>query len=145
MKRVLLGLGSNLGNRVKNLKSALRSLENYGKVTQTSFMYETDPCYVTEQPSFLNMVAEFRTESSPYDLLAQLKTIETNLGRVPTVPKGPRVIDIDILTYEKSKISSENLTIPHAALKERDFVIKPILDINPYLEIDGQKIQVISK
>lgn len=144
MKKVLLGLGSNLGNRVNNLKTAIKELEKYGRVGLTSFMYETDPCYVTEQPSFLNMAVELTTNSSPQDLLAQLKTIEKNLGRVQTIPKGPRVIDIDILTYENSKIVTDILTIPHASMKERDFVIKPLMDINPFLEIDGQRIQVNS-
>jgi len=138
--RVLLGLGSNIGDRLQFLKNALNGLNKLGTLGKTSHIYQTDPCIVTNQPEFLNMAAELHTDLSPDALLSQVKSIERALGSPRVVDKGPREIDIDILTYEDFSLNQAQLTIPHAALHDRDFVLVPLKDIDPSLKVKGKSL-----
>jgi len=133
---VYIGLGSNLGDRVKNISQAIKILEakKYATVIGTSFLYQTPPALVTDQPMFLNAVCKIKTTLSPQDLLKALKEIENELGRTPTIRYGPRVIDLDILFYDDIELKTEELQIPHPALHLRHFVLKPLCDITKYLE-----------
>ena len=138
MAVVYLGLGSNLGNRKKNIQSALKCLNQNGvAVKKISTIIETKPVGgPATQGKFLNAALEVQTTLTPEALRATLKTIEDKLGRVRTVKNGPRTIDIDILLYGARAIKTKNLTIPHPRMLKRSFVIKPLREIAP---------QVVSK
>ena len=134
MSVIYIALGTNLGNRHKNLRSAIESLAPDVHVTRESTIYETPPWGFTEQPAFLNMVIEAETNLEPRALLLYLKKRENELGRVKNFRNGPRQIDLDILFYDKYMMDEENLIIPHPRLHERAFVLVPLVDIAPELE-----------
>lgn len=129
MATVFLGLGTNLGNRPANLKSAVDALSTVGEVHALSRVYETAPLYVTDQPAFLNMAVRIETIMAPQDLLRALKRLESELGRVASVRYGPRLIDLDILFYDDCVVDSGSLTIPHPRLHERRFALAPLAEI----------------
>ena len=126
-----LSLGSNLGDRAANLQCAVHDLGVLGRVTKTSSLYETEPVEFTAQPWFLNCVVELETLCEPLELLAGILAIERSLGRVrdASLPKGPRILDIDILLYGESVIELPELTIPHPAMHLRRFVLEPLAEI----------------
>ena len=133
MRNVYLALGSNLGNRIGNLRDALHRLAPYLQLTRLSRVYETAPWGVAEQPRFLNLALAGETALTPHELLRALKTIERDMGRVETVRYGPRVIDLDILFYDNWVVQTNDLEIPHPRLAERRFVLVPLNDIAPTL------------
>lgn len=126
---VYLALGTNLGDRLANLQSALASLPPDVKPVRVSPIYETPPWGYTDQPAFLNLVLSAETHLAPRPLLSYLKQIETALGRVPTFRYGPRHIDLDILFYDDLILNETDLVIPHPRLHERAFVLVPLADI----------------
>jgi 2-amino-4-hydroxy-6-hydroxymethyldihydropteridine diphosphokinase len=128
---VCLGMGSNLGDRDANLRAALRALATYVQITLVSPVYETLPLIIEAQPLFHNIACIGATRLAPLDLLHALKRIETDLGRVPGPRYGPRVIDIDILFFDDLIMATPELTIPHAAMRERAFVLVPLAEIAP--------------
>ncbi|MBM3119424.1 MAG: 2-amino-4-hydroxy-6-hydroxymethyldihydropteridine diphosphokinase [Chloroflexi bacterium] len=138
-----LGLGSNLGDRKQNLARALELLSRQVVVEKLSSIYQTEPVGYRDQPLFLNAVCLISTELSPDKLLRLAKEIEVELGRVPSFPNAPRTIDIDILFYGDSVFSTEELTIPHARLTERAFVLVPLAEIAPDLvhPVNGKRIK----
>ena len=135
MPHVYLGLGSNLGNRSQNISNAHRELLLSGsfELLKVSTVEETAPVDYLEQPFFLNQVILVNTNIRPLKLLKTVKKIEKKLGRVKTIPKGPRIIDIDILLYGDYILNSGTLTIPHPEIKNRDFVLKHLIEITPDL------------
>ncbi len=144
MKKVYLGLGSNLGDRAAMLRAAVTSLESPGlHVLRSSPVYETEPMDVPGQQWFLNQVIEAETELFPAQLLQRTGKIETRLGRKRVVPKGPRSIDIDILLFGSTIMNTPALTIPHARFRERRFVLAPLSDLAPELRdpVTRQTIQ----
>jgi len=130
---IFLALGTNLGNRVENLRSALEALTKGVDILAVSPVYETPPWGYTDQPAFLNMVLQAQTHLSPEDLLLELKRLEVELGRQPNFRYGPRLIDLDILFYGDRVVSLDNLAIPHPRLHERAFVLVPLADLAPDL------------
>jgi len=127
---VFLSLGSNLGDRENNLKKAIQLMKESGiKILKESSVYETEPMYYKEQSKFLNQVIKIETELSPLEFLDLINKIEKKLKRKRLIPKGPRTIDIDIILWEDKIINDEKLKIPHPLVLERDFVIKPLLEI----------------
>jgi 2-amino-4-hydroxy-6-hydroxymethyldihydropteridine diphosphokinase len=130
--RAFLGLGGNLGDRAQNLREALRRIGEHARVVAVSSLYET-PALVPEGeppgPDFLNAACEIETELSPADLLAAVKEIERALGRRPSKRWAARPIDIDILLFGDEIIETAELTVPHAAMHERDFVLVPLAEI----------------
>ena len=128
---VYLALGSNMGNRLSNLKAAILNLTPQMTVKQKSSVYETPPWGFTEQDAFLNQVVKVTTYLEPEALLRHLKRMETALGRVPNFQNGPRVIDIDILFFDKMIINTPPLVVPHPRLHERAFVLVPLAEIEP--------------
>jgi len=134
LKLVYLSLGSNLGNRLDRIRGALAELDSRGiKVRHVSSFYKTQPVDFLPQPWFLNCAAEAETALMPMQLLRAVKAVERAIGRRPGVEKGPRVIDIDILLYENVVVRSPTLTIPHARLQERRFVLVPLEELAPEL------------
>lgn len=130
---MFLGLGSNLGEREANIREALARLEALPEtsVTRVSRLVETEPWGVTDQPPFINGAAELRTELEPEALLKAVKEIEREVGRVPTVRWGPRIIDLDMLLYGSRKIHLPHLKLPHPHILERAFVLDPLTEIAP--------------
>jgi 2-amino-4-hydroxy-6-hydroxymethyldihydropteridine diphosphokinase len=134
MKTVYLGLGSNVGDRERNLATALAQLAGPAlRVLRVSSTYETEPVDYTDQRWFLNLVVEAETDLFPMQLLARIVKVERALGRVRTVPKGPRTLDIDILLYGRAVVRSARLEIPHPRMGERRFVLAPLAELAPAL------------
>lgn len=133
MPTVYLALGANLGDRLANLRAVLAVLPPNVELLAQSPIYETPPWGVTDQPAFLNMVVRGQTQLPPHELLKQLKSLETTLGRIPGIRYGPRLIDIDILFYDDLLLDTPELTIPHPRLHERAFVLVPLADLEPAL------------
>ncbi len=131
---VYLGIGTNLGNKRKNIREAIRLLRREMKVTKVSSFYKTKPVGYLNQPDFLNAVVEAKTNLTPLQLLKQVKVIEKTMGRVKSVHWGPRLIDIDILLYEGRKVNSSKLIIPPPQISKRGFVLKPLQEIAPALD-----------
>jgi len=130
---IYLALGTNLGDRPANLRAAIAALAPQARVQAESRIYETPPWGFLDQPAFLNMALCAETDLPPAELLAFLKQLESDLGRVPTFRNGPRLIDIDILFYDDLILNTPPLVIPHPRLHERDFVLVPLADIAPDL------------
>ncbi|MCX6255599.1 MAG: 2-amino-4-hydroxy-6-hydroxymethyldihydropteridine diphosphokinase [Bacteroidia bacterium] len=133
MKRVFLGIGTNLGNRGNNLKEAVaRIAENIGPVVKSSSVYETEPWGFRARDEFLNMVVMVETKLTPSGLLGRILMIEMLLGRARGEKQyTSRVIDIDILLYEDLIIDEKSLKIPHPLMHERKFVLVPLCEIKP--------------
>ena len=132
MTIIYLSLGSNIGNRRKNLEKALIELEkNNINIIKISSVYETEPVG-PKQRNFYNIAGKFSTNLLPDELLKQLKQIEKTLGRIKTFRWGPRVIDIDILFYGAQIIKTKNLIIPHKEIANRAFVLVPMKEIAPH-------------
>jgi 2-amino-4-hydroxy-6-hydroxymethyldihydropteridine diphosphokinase len=143
-KTVYLSLGSNIGDRARNLQAALDRLAAPDlRVMRTSPAYETEPVEYTAQRWFLNLVVEAGTELLPMQLLLRIGRVERALGRVRTVPKGPRTIDIDILFYGRAIVRSARLEIPHPRMAGRRFVLAPLADLAPDLRhpVTGKTIR----
>jgi 2-amino-4-hydroxy-6-hydroxymethyldihydropteridine diphosphokinase len=131
-EKVYVSLGSNLGDRAKNMQQALMALRQEGiAVTKISSVYETEPVDYLDQPWFLNMAVEGETELAPAALLETLRGIETQMGSKKLVAKGPRLIDIDILLYSSEIIDTPELQIPHPRMHLRRFVLQPLAEIAP--------------
>ena len=139
-----LGVGTNLGDRMGNIRGALRKLADLPtmEVTHVSSVYETAPVGITDQPDFLNLVAAVRTSLTPPALLGALLNIENQMGRVRTERWGPRVIDLDLLLYGSERVSLPELTVPHPRLHERAFVVIPLAEIAPNLALPGDEKEV---
>jgi BirA family biotin operon repressor/biotin-[acetyl-CoA-carboxylase] ligase len=142
MHKVLLGLGSNLGDRECNLTESIKNISNLENtsVIQYSNIYETPPVGYVEQEDFLNMVIEIETLLEPTVLLSNLLRIEMLLNRERTIRWGPRTIDLDILTYGNEIINLPNLTVPHPRMFQRAFVLKPLRDIYKREMLYGQNV-----
>ncbi len=125
-----LSLGSNVGRRSANLARARRLLETAGlAVVKASSVYETEPVDLPGQPPFLNQVLEVRSEIDPSEMLRLAESVETALKRVPTVAKGPRTIDVDILLAGDAIVKTADLVVPHPRLHLRNFVLVPLAEI----------------
>ncbi|CAN8102881.1 unnamed protein product [Discula destructiva] len=127
-----IALGSNLGDRIAEIERACREMDARGiKVTRTSSLWETEPMYYADQDRFVNGVCEIATTLEPLELLDQLQDIENLMGRRKVVDKGPRNIDLDILIFEDQVVKHERLNIPHVAIPEREFVLRPLAELIP--------------
>lgn len=130
--KYFLCLGSNLGDRAKNLERAIVLLEEAGvKIVRRSSLYETQPVDLASQPWFYNQVVEAESDLSAHDLLGVIKNIEKRIGRKVLRPRGPRLIDVDILLAEENVVQTEELIIPHPRLDKRNFVLIPLSEISP--------------
>lgn len=128
-----IALGTNLGERLSNLRVALQSMLPEITVLAESHVYETPPWGYEDQPAFLNMVVKAETDLEPESLLEHLKQLEARLGRAQSFRWGPRLIDLDILFYNDLVIDTPPLIIPHPHLHERAFVMVPLADVAPNL------------
>ena len=126
---VYLSLGSNLGDRDRNLRDAIRALEGVGRVQAVSSFYETEPVDFADQAWFLNCAVAIESCLSPGRMMAELLCLERKLGRERTHSKGPRTIDIDILLFGERIVDGPDLKVPHPAMHRRRFVLAPLADI----------------
>ena len=139
-------LGTNLGDRKKNLSTARNAIEvSVGTILKVSSIYETAAWGKTDQPDFLNQALEVQTALSAEDVLVEILKIERAMGRRREQPWGERVIDIDILLFERKMISSSTLTIPHPQLQNRRFALEPLAEIasdvtHPLLQLTIQEM-----
>ena len=133
MTDAVIGVGSNLGDRMNNINRAVKALSLLPetKIADFSKVYETEPVGETDQPKFLNAVVKISTELSPMTILGGCLGIEAALGRERKLKDGPRIIDLDLLLFEGVKLDNRDLTLPHPRILQRAFVMVPLLDIYP--------------
>ena len=129
--RAYLSLGSNLGDRELQLRTAMERLARHGNLVLVSSVYETEPVEFTKQAWFLNCAVAFETAAAPVELLDTVLSIEREMGRRRTQDKGPRTIDIDILLFDELVVNEKGLTIPHPGMAKRRFVLEPLAEIAP--------------
>jgi 2-amino-4-hydroxy-6-hydroxymethyldihydropteridine diphosphokinase len=134
---VYIALGTNLGDRLKILQAAIAHFPPRVLPLASSPVYQTAPWGFSDQPDYLNQVIKAETNLDPLDLLRYLKELEIQLGRTPTFRYGPRIIDMDILFYDDLVLETPELVIPHPRMPERDFVLIPLLDLDPDLVHPG--------
>jgi len=141
---IYLGLGGNLGNSPATFEQALKLIGEFAQVTKVSKLYKSKPYGFADQPDFYNAAAQLASELPPLDLLAQLQEVEKKLGKKVVRKNGPRVIDLDLLLYGEEVIDLPEFTLPHPGILNRDFVLKPLTDLNPMLTHpawNGQSLQ----
>jgi len=141
---IYLGLGGNLGNPPATFEQALKLIGEFAQVTKVSKLYKSKPYGFADQPDFYNAAAQLASELPPLDLLAQLQEVEKKLGKKVVRENGPRVIDLDLLLYGEEVIDLPEFTLPHPGILNRDFVLKPLTDLNPMLTHpawNGQSLQ----
>ncbi len=136
MATVYIGLGSNIGDRERNIVNAITRIDACKEICikNKSGFYNTKPIGGPPQPDYVNCVIELETEIEPQRMLGEFKEIELELGRRPGVRWGPRIIDIDILLYGNRIINDHNIKIPHERMHERTFVLEPLCEISPDFE-----------
>ena len=146
---VFLSLGSNLGNRKQHIEDAIYFLKYIINDIKASSLYETVPLYIEDQPKFLNMVISGLTYLKPEKLLESTQDIENKIGRKVKgrIKNGPRIIDIDILLLNNLILSTKRLIIPHPGIKNRLFVLIPLLEIEPDLKdpVTGKPFSIFRK
>lgn len=142
MALAYLSLGTNLGDRDHYLELARQEIQRSFPQTRFSRVYETEPVDYTDQPWFLNQVAEVQTELPPDSLLEWAQSLEKKMGRQRDIPKGPRTLDVDILLYGDEVLTGSNLTLPHPSLLERRHVLVPLAELVPEKMIPPHRISV---
>jgi len=141
---VYLSLGTNVGDRRKNLRDAIAALGNAGvRVTRISSTYETEPVDYVDQPWFLNCAVEVETELGAVELLHGLREIETQMGSRKLVAKGPRLIDMDVLLYGETVIDTPELQVPHPRMHLRRFVLEPLAEIAPNVQHPISRLPIL--
>ena len=147
---IYLSLGSNLGDRAANLEGAMDALGERGvSVLRRSALYETEPVDFLAQPWFLNCVVEAETILPPANLLEVLQEVERGMGSLKLIPKGPRLIDLDILLYDARVVSSPGVEIPHPRMAGRRFVLVPLAElapalVHPVLQVSIEKLLALT-
>ena len=135
----VIALGSNLGNSIYNLSCAIKELRKFGYISKIADVYISEPYGYKYQDNFYNTAVLLKTNKQPLELINIISQIEKKLKKNKRIINGPRNIDIDIIFYGKNKYFFSNLIIPHPRAKDRDFVLLPILDINPFIQHPTEK------
>lgn len=132
MSIAFVGIGTNMGDRLSNIKKAIEALNLLPntKIESVSNIYETGPWGFKEQDNFLNGVIKLNTKLSPTALLGGLLGIEAAMGRVRRIKNGPRILDLDLLIYDNVTLNTPELILPHPFILEREFVLKPLVELN---------------
>jgi 2-amino-4-hydroxy-6-hydroxymethyldihydropteridine diphosphokinase len=141
--RAYISLGSNLGDSLLTLRQAAAALGGLGTVVAASRVYETDPVGLREQPAFLNAVVELDTTLQPLPLLDALLAIEADSRRERGVRFGPRTLDLDLIWYEGRRLESDRLTLPHPRAHGREFVLRPLADVAPGIDLHGETVAAL--
>ena len=141
VRQAYVGFGANLGDPASTLQAAAAELgRTAGTVIAGSHIYRSRPIGLTDQPDFQNAVARVSTALAPEALLDELLSLEARFGRVREVRFGPRTLDLDLLWYEGVVRDDERLTLPHPRAHEREFVLRPLAELDPDLEIRGTSV-----
>ncbi len=142
----LIGIGTNLGDKIANIDTALRLLSDDGavRVVARSKLYQSPPWGVLDQDWFVNIAAAVTTDLEPHALLARCLAVEDAMGRVRGQKWGPRLVDVDVLTYRGQTIDTPDLKVPHPYIEMRSFVVLPLLDIAPAERVRGRSIAEIA-
>ena len=138
----VIALGSNLGNSIYNLGCAIKELRKFGYISKIADVYISEPYGYKYQDNFYNTAVLLKTNKQPLELINIISQIEKKLKKNKRIINGPRNIDIDIIFYGKNKYFFSNLIIPHPRAKDRDFVLLPILDINPFIQHPTEKTSI---
>ena len=128
---IYLGLGANLGDPLATFNKSLSSIQKYAKLVSCSKLYRSAPFGFLDQPPFHNAAVRMSTDLSPLNLLKKLQETEKSLGKKVIRENGPRIIDLDLLLYDEITMKQDELTLPHPRILDRDFVLRPLLDLNP--------------
>jgi 2-amino-4-hydroxy-6-hydroxymethyldihydropteridine diphosphokinase len=137
---VFVGIGSNLDEPVKQVEEALLELDRlpHTRMVKRSSLYRTAPVGHADQPDFINAVAQLETGLSADRLLSELQEVEASHGRTRSFPNAPRTLDLDLLLFEQFELKTDRLTVPHARMHERAFVLKPLLEVFEQASIPGK-------
>jgi 2-amino-4-hydroxy-6-hydroxymethyldihydropteridine diphosphokinase len=135
-----IGLGSNLGDSQQILAEAVVKLARLGDI-KVSKLYQSPPMGPQDQPNYFNAVVQLSTDLAPLALLDQLQRFEQEAGRVRLRHWGERTLDLDLLLFGDQQIQNDRLTVPHVGVLEREFVLLPLLDLDPFLQVKGQILQ----
>ena len=130
---VYLGLGGNLGDPPATFRKAIGQTSDFAQIIGVSKLYRSKPYGFSDQPDFYNAAARISTDLTPIDLLARLQEVEQKLGKKVIRENGPRVIDLDLLLYGDETLNLPDLQLPHPGILQRDFVLRPLHDLNPSL------------
>jgi 2-amino-4-hydroxy-6-hydroxymethyldihydropteridine diphosphokinase len=130
---VYLGLGGNLGDPPATFRKAIGEISDFAQIIGVSKLYRSKPYGFSDQPDFYNAAARITTDLDPLDLLARLQEIEQKLGKKVVRENGPRIIDLDLLLYGDKTLDLPELQLPHPGILQRDFVLRPLHDLNPAL------------
>ncbi|MCH8978743.1 MAG: 2-amino-4-hydroxy-6-hydroxymethyldihydropteridine diphosphokinase [Armatimonadetes bacterium] len=150
MTPIAIAFGSNLGDRTRHIVAALERLENLMRIDRVSGIYETEPMYVHDQPSFLNGVVIGSTALGPLTLVTKLKEVEKDVGRLKRIKNGPREIDLDLVLFGALVLRSKTQTpvqVPHPRMAERRFVLEPLAEVAPDANVpkSGVVAQLLAK
>jgi 2-amino-4-hydroxy-6-hydroxymethyldihydropteridine diphosphokinase len=144
VRQAYVGFGANLGDPASTLRAAAVELGRSGvTVTAGSHIYRSRPIGLADQPDFQNAVARVSTQLSPDALLDELMAVEARFGRVRTIRNGPRTLDLDLLWYEGERRDDARLTLPHPRAHEREFVLRPLAELAPGLELRGETVEAL--
>ena len=130
---IYLGLGGNLGDPPATFRKAIAQISGFAQIIEVSKLYRSKPYGFSDQPDFYNAAARISTDLNPIDLLARLQDVEQKLGKKVVRENGPRIIDLDLLLYGDDTLDLPNLQLPHPGILLRDFVLRPLHDLNPAL------------
>lgn len=143
MRKALIGIGSNIGDRKSHIDTAVDALSHIPtvKVIRMSSLYETTPWGYVNQENFYNAVIEVQTSLSPNALLGVCLGIEAGVGRIREIKNGPRILDLDLLLFEGEELTTAELTLPHPRMFERDFVLIPLKELYPSMKVYKYNLQ----
>ena len=137
-----IALGTNVGNYKNNFSAAINELDKIGKISKIANIYKSKPYGYLNQNYFYNSVLELKSKMMPIQLMKSIHLIEKKLKKNKRIVNGPRKIDLDIIFWGKKKFRNQNLNIPHPRAKERDFVLLPLIDLNPFFRDPETKLSI---
>ncbi len=140
--KIILSLGSNIGDKKSNLKTAINQINQFSTIKKISSIYESDPILFKDQDNFFNLVLEIDYKKTVIELLETTKDVESRMGRKKTVKYGPRIIDIDIVFFNNQIVNSKDLVIPHYDWSNRVFVVKPLCELYKEFSMQDYKLDV---
>jgi len=140
--KIILSLGSNIGDRKSNLETAINQINKFSAIKKISSIYESEPILLKDQDNFYNLVLEIDYKKSVIELLQSTKDVERRMGRKKTVKYGPRIIDIDIVFFNNQIVNSKDLVVPHYDWSNRVFVVKPLSELFKEFNMQDYKLDV---
>ena len=140
--KIILSLGSNIGDKKSNLETAINQINKFSAIKKISSIYESEPILLKDQDNFYNLVLEIDYKKSVIELLETIKDVERRMGRKKTVKYGPRIIDIDIVFFNNQIVNSIDLVIPHYDWSNRVFVVKPLSELFKEFNMQDYKLDV---